>query len=133
MVGYGTLGYGLPAAVGAALADDRPVLALSGDGGVQFSLAELASAVEAKAPVILLLYDNQGYGEIKSAMIAQNVPPLGVDILTPDLPAIARACGWQTVEADTAAGMREAVEGAARSGACTMIRYTDRLREGLGR
>ena len=69
----------------------------------------------------------------KSAMIAQNVPPLGVDILTPDLPAIARACGWQTVEADTAAGMREAVEGAARSGACTMIRYTDRLREGLGR
>ncbi len=131
--GYGTLGYGLPAAVGAALADGRPVLALSGDGGLQFSLAELASAVEAKAPVILLLYDNQGYGEIKSAMIAQNVPPLGVDILTPDLPAIARACGWQTVEADTAAGMREAVEGAARSGACTMIRYTDRLREGLGR
>jgi acetolactate synthase-1/2/3 large subunit len=126
--GYGTLGYGLPAAVGAALADGRPVLALTGDGGLQFSLAELASAVEAKAPVILLLYDNQGYGEIKSAMIAQNVPPLGVDILTPDLPAIARACGWQTVEAETVAGMREAVEAAARRAGCTMIRYTDRLR-----
>ncbi|MEI2807549.1 5-guanidino-2-oxopentanoate decarboxylase [Albidovulum sp.] len=131
--GYGTLGYGLPAAVGAALADGWPVLALTGDGGLQFSLAELASAVEAKAPVILLLYDNQGYGEIKSAMIAQNVPPLGVDILTPDLPAIARACGWQTVEAETAAALREAVEAAARAGTCTMIRYTDRLRESLGR
>ncbi len=126
--GYGTLGYGLPAAVGAALAEGRPVLALTGDGGLQFSLGELTSAVEAKAPVILLLYDNQGYGEIKSAMVAQNVPPLGVDILTPDLPAIARACGWQVVEAKTAGDMRAAVSAAAERGGCTMIRYTDRLR-----
>lgn len=129
--GFGTLGYGLPAAVGAALALGRPVVALSGDGGLQFSLAELASAAEAAAPVILLLYDNQGYGEIKSAMIAQNVRPLGVDILTPDLPAIARACGWQTAAAESAEDLRAAVaEAAARKGP-TMIRYTDSLRHSL--
>jgi len=126
--GFGTLGYALPAAVGAALAERQAVIALAGDGGLQFSLAELASATEAGVQVVLLLYDNQGYGEIKSAMIRQNVPPLGVDILTPDLPAIARACGWAVTEVATpdelGAGLAAAV---ARPG-CTMIRYTDSLR-----
>ena len=126
--GFGTLGYGLPAATGAALAQGRPVLALTGDGGLQFCLSELTSAVEAGVSVILLLYDNDGYGEIKSAMIAQNVPPLGVDILTPRLPEIARACGWRTVAAETGDEMREAVRDAASVGGCTMIRYTDTLR-----
>ncbi len=111
--GFGTLGYGLPAAIGAALATGGPVIALSGDGGLQFSLAELTSAVEAEARVILLLYDNKGYGEIKSAMIAQNVPPLGVDILTPDLPAIAKACGWRIREARTRADLHDALTEAA--------------------
>lgn len=95
--GFGTLGYGLPAAIGAALgAPDHPVVALVGDGGLQFSLAELTSAVEARARVILMLHDNSGYGEIKSYMLSKGIPPLGVDILTPDLAAIARACGWAT-------------------------------------
>lgn len=129
--GYGTLGYGLPAAVGAALAEGRPVLALSGDGGLQFSLGELTSAVEAGVQVILLLYDNQGYGEIKSAMLAQNVPPLGVDILTPDLAAIAAACGWQVEGADTPEALRSALGRAAAHRGCTMIRYTGQLRNSL--
>lgn len=95
--GFGTLGYGLPAAVGAKLADDRPVVAISGDGGLQFCLGELASATEAQVPVVLLLHDNNGYGEIKSYMQAKNIPPLGVDIFTPDLASIATACGWHVV------------------------------------
>ena len=46
--GYGTLGYALLAAIGAKLArPERPVVALVGDGGLQFTLPELASAVEA--------------------------------------------------------------------------------------
>ncbi|MFC3088712.1 5-guanidino-2-oxopentanoate decarboxylase [Tabrizicola soli] len=129
--GYGTLGYGLPAAIGAALAEGRPVIALSGDGGLQFSLAELTSAIEAKAPVILMLYDNKGYGEIKSAMLAQNVPPLGVDILTPDLAAIARACGWTVTEVATGDALRAELVAAAGRGACTMVLYDDRLRRSL--
>ncbi|MBL4915790.1 5-guanidino-2-oxopentanoate decarboxylase [Szabonella alba] len=133
--GFGTLGYGLPAAIGAALADDAPVICLTGDGGLQFCLSELTSAVEARAPVIMLLHDNDGYAEIKSAMVAQNVPPLGVDILTPDLSAIARACGWQVVDlegaedpvAEFTAALRQAVTSAA-SGGQVMIRFTDTLR-----
>src|SRR5690606_15231861 len=57
--GYGTLGYGLPAAIGARLGDPtRPVICLIGDGGLQFTLPELASAVEAKVPLVVLLWNN---------------------------------------------------------------------------
>lgn len=100
--GFGTLGYGLPAAIGAALAaPERPVVALIGDGGFQFSIAELASATEAEAPVIAILYNNNGYGEIKSYMEDRNISPIGVDILTPDFKGIAVACGWNVEEAVT--------------------------------
>ena len=92
--GYGTLGYALPAAIGAKLAaPERPVVALIGDGGLQFTLPELASAVEAQAPVILLLWNNQGYGEIKTYMAEKAIPQIGVDIFTPDFVAIAKGFG----------------------------------------
>ena len=81
---------------GASNTANRPVIALVGDGGLQFTSAELASAVEAKVTIIMILHDNSGYGEIKSYMHSLGVPPLGVDILTPDLASIARACGWRT-------------------------------------
>src|SRR5690606_10488519 len=83
--GYGTLGYGLPAAIGAKLAaPERPVVALIGDGGLQFTLPELAAAVEARAPIIVLLWNNRGYGEIKHYMQNADIAPVGVDIYTPD-------------------------------------------------
>ena len=92
--GYGTLGYGLPAAIGAKLAEpERPVICLIGDGGLQFTVAELASAVEAKVGIIILVWNNAGYGEIKRYMQRRDITPLGVDIYTPDLLAIARGFG----------------------------------------
>lgn len=92
--GYGTLGYGLPAAIGAKLADPTvPVISLMGDGGIQFTLPELASAVEAQVGIIVLLWNNQGYGEIKRYMERRAITPLGVDIYTPDFLTIARGFG----------------------------------------
>jgi acetolactate synthase I/II/III large subunit len=91
--GYGTLGYALPAAIGAKLAQPaRPVVALVGDGGLQFSSAELIAAKEAGAGVILLLWNNGSYAEIRDYMNAKAVPLVGVDILTPDFGALARSC-----------------------------------------
>ncbi|MEM9956566.1 MAG: thiamine pyrophosphate-dependent enzyme, partial [Pseudomonadota bacterium] len=93
--GFGTLGFALPAAVGAKLADMRsPVIGLIGDGGLQFTLSEMASAPDANAPVILLVWNNQGYQEIKSFMIAGEIAPEGVDLFTPDFQMIAKAMGW---------------------------------------
>ena len=92
--GYGTLGYALPAAIGAKLAaPDRPVVVLVGDGGLQFTLPELASAMEADAPVIVLVWNNHAYGEIKTCMVEAGIAPIGVDLYTPDLLIIARGYG----------------------------------------
>jgi acetolactate synthase-1/2/3 large subunit len=97
--GYGTLGYALPAAIGAQLAaPDRAVVAVIGDGGLQFTLPELASAREIGLPVIVLLWNNQGYGEIKSFMISKQIQPIGVDIYTPDFQTLARGFGCEAVK-----------------------------------
>ncbi|CAI8891073.1 5-guanidino-2-oxopentanoate decarboxylase [Pseudomonas sp. IT-P260] len=97
--GYGTLGYALPAAIGAWLGGGieggarPPVVCLIGDGGLQFTLPELASAVEARTPVIVLLWNNQGYEEIKKYMVNRAIEPVGVDIYTPDFIGVAKALG----------------------------------------
>lgn len=97
--GYGTLGYALPAAMGAWLgsaeqpATRAPAVCLIGDGGLQFTLPELASAVEAQVPLIVLLWNNQGYEEIKKYMVNRAIEPVGVDIHTPDFIGVARALG----------------------------------------
>lgn len=127
--GFGTLGYGLPAGIGARLASGGPVVVLSGDGGFQFSSAEMASAVEAEAPVIVMLYDNSGYGEIKSYMIAKQMGTVGVDLYTPDLKAQAEASGWAVAHVAEPAELPELLTKAAADTRPTMIYYTDTLRK----
>ena len=62
----GAMGYGLPAAIAAALVHrDRPVVALVGDGGLGMTLAELETAVRERARVIVVVFDNQRYGTIR--------------------------------------------------------------------
>ncbi|WP_083235977.1 5-guanidino-2-oxopentanoate decarboxylase [Halomonas caseinilytica] len=92
--GYGTLGYGLPAAMGAQIArPDLPVVSLVGDGGIMFTLPELACAVEERLPLVILLWHNQGYEEIRRFMDAAGVERLGVDIRAPDFQALAAGFG----------------------------------------
>lgn len=127
--GFGTLGYGLPAAIGAALAKDGPVVALAGDGGFQFSAPEMASAVEAGTPVIAMLYDNRGYGEIKSYMETKGIGTVGVDLYTPDLCAQAEASGWRVAQVDDPAALPALLTEAAGADRPTLVYYTDKLRE----
>lgn len=92
--GYGTLGYGLPAAMGAALAaPELPVVALVGDGGIMFTLSEIATAVEERLPVIILLWHNHGYEEIRRYMDNNGVSRVGVDIQPPDFQQLASGFG----------------------------------------
>lgn len=110
--GYGTLGYGLPAAIGAKVAlPERAVVALVGDGGLQFSSAELIAAREHGIGVILVLWNNQCYGEIRDYMTARDIAPLGVDILTPDFAAFARSCHVQYHTAGSLDGLRDLLQG----------------------
>ncbi|KQV42731.1 MULTISPECIES: 5-guanidino-2-oxopentanoate decarboxylase [unclassified Rhizobium] len=94
--GYGTLGYGLPAAFGAKLgAPKRPSVCLIGDGGLQFSLQELASAAEAGIATVVIIWNNRSYGEIKAFMAERDIPQIGVDIFTPDFVGLAKALGCE--------------------------------------
>ncbi|MGW5419988.1 thiamine pyrophosphate-binding protein [Streptomyces sp. NPDC003943] len=94
--GFGTLGYALPAAIGAKTAyPGRQVVALSGDGGLQFSVQELATAAQLGLPLPVVVFDNGGYGEIREEMTARGDRPTAVDLPAVDLPALARAYGGQ--------------------------------------
>ncbi|MBC3489434.1 5-guanidino-2-oxopentanoate decarboxylase [Pseudomonas taiwanensis] len=120
--GYGTLGYALPAAIGAKIADPQsPVVCLIGDGGLQFTLGEMSSAIEANAPIIVLLWNNNGYGEIKTAMERRDVQPLGVDIYTPEFKAIAQGFGWKAVRASDHQDLSSLLVEAAQSRVPTLI------------
>ncbi|WP_420408401.1 5-guanidino-2-oxopentanoate decarboxylase [Hoeflea sp.] len=92
--GFGTLGYAAPAAIGAALgAPDRPVVAVIGDGGLQFTLAELGSAGDCGADVAFLVWNNSGYREIETSMVSAGITPVGVTPSAPDFTLIAEAYG----------------------------------------
>lgn len=98
--GFGTLGYAIPAAIGAKIAQHQhPVIGLIGDGAAQFSIGELASAVEAKIAVIFLIWNNTGYGEIRRFMDDAAIERIGVDIYTPDFQMIGRGFGCNTSRA----------------------------------
>lgn len=93
--GFGSLGYGPSAAIGAALGDPerRPVVCLVGDGGFQFCLSDIGAAVDENVAVIFLVWNNRGYGEIESYMVDNGITPVGVRPSAPDFVAVARAYG----------------------------------------
>lgn len=92
--GYGALGYGPPAAIGAALAaPEKPVVCIVGDGGMQFALSELGSAADARTPVIFCIWNNDGYHEIENYMNEKGIVPIGVNPTPPDFIQVARAYG----------------------------------------
>lgn len=108
--GFGTLGYALPAAIGAAVArPGRPVAALSGDGGLQFSVNELATAVELGVPLPVVVVSNGGYGMIRREMTERGQKPLGVDLAPPDFVALSRAYGGHGVHVGSPDELRDAV------------------------
>lgn len=91
---YATLGYGLPAAIGAKLGNPaRPVLALVGDGALMFSVAELATAVEQRLSLPVVVVNDHGYTEIRDGMRRAGIEPFAVDLHTPDFAAVGRAMG----------------------------------------
>lgn len=92
--GYATLGYGLPAAVGAKLASpETPAIVLVGDGGFLFTAQELLTAVEEHLPLPVVIVDNHGYAEIRQGMEGRGIAPIAVDRPEVDFAALGRAFG----------------------------------------
>lgn len=96
--GAGGLGYGFPAAIGAAAADPtRPVLAVSGDGGAMYSIAELATAKQYDLPVTWLIVDDGGYGILREYMTDAFGEATATELARPDFVALAQSFGVPAV------------------------------------
>ncbi|MFG2945610.1 thiamine pyrophosphate-binding protein [Streptomyces adustus] len=92
--GAGGLGYGFPAALGAAAADPgRPVLAVSGDGGALYSIAELATARQYGLDVTWLIVDDGGYGILREYMTDTFGQATATELSRPDYVALAESFG----------------------------------------
>jgi acetolactate synthase-1/2/3 large subunit len=102
-LGSGTLGYAWPAALGASLAaPGRRVLAVAGDGGFNYGIAELAAARQHSLDAKLLLVDDGGYGILREYQRDQFGETTDVDLAEPDFRALVEAFGVPvvTVEPD---------------------------------
>ncbi|MFF7761540.1 thiamine pyrophosphate-binding protein [Streptomyces griseorubiginosus] len=92
--GAGGLGYGFPAALGAAVADpSHPVLAVSGDGGALYSIAELATARQYDLNVTWLIVDDGGYGILREYMTDAFGQATATELSRPDYVALAESFG----------------------------------------
>lgn len=115
--GFGTLGCAIPMAIGAHIAcPDRPAFALVGDGGWMFTIAEMATAVDVDADIVVVLWDNGGYGQIAVSFDDAQAPPMGVAISSPDPEGIARGFGWSTASVDEPRELRAAITAAFAAG-----------------
>lgn len=134
---YSTLGYSLPAAIGAKIAaPDTPVVAIMGDGAAMFSIQELATAAQEGLALPVVIVDNHAYAEIKRNMQDAGMAPLGVDLDTPDFAGLARAMHCDGVTAATIDDVVDAVTAALRGVRPTVVSVavpgTHEPLEGLG-
>ena len=96
--GFGTLGYALPAAIGAKVArPDTVTVAVAGDAGVMFTIQDLMTAVQERIPVIVMVFNDRGYGVERRHQDHLYGRRSGADILPPDFVALARAFGARGV------------------------------------
>ncbi|MGO3832363.1 MAG: thiamine pyrophosphate-binding protein [Microbacteriaceae bacterium] len=125
--GVGTLGFGLPAGIGAKLAQpDAPVVVIQGDGGIMFTVQELATAAELGIALPVIISDNGGYGEIRNEMADRDEPIHSVALGGPDFVQLGQALGCHGVRVDRDEQLGEAVREALAADRPTVIH----LREG---
>ncbi len=119
----GAMGYGLPAAIAAALVHrERRVVALLGDGGLGMTLAELETAVRVDAHVVAIVFDNESYGMIRGHQGLSGSPTLpGTNLGPLDFAAVARACGARGVRVDTDSAFEPALRTALAASGPTVI------------
>ena len=113
MPGFATLGYGIPAALGAKLADPaRPVVCILGDGAAMFSIQELMTAAELGLGIPFVIVDNGGYAEIEGQMVDRDIEPFAVRLSRPDFAKLGQSMGGAGVtiaEADIDSALPQAV------------------------
>ena len=94
---------------------------MMGDGGFLFTMQELATAVEQKLPIAILLWNNDSLAQIRDGMKARNIPTIGVNQLNPDYIAVGKAFGCRTVRPDSLGAFETSLEEAFAADRPTLI------------
>ncbi|MBI1776718.1 MAG: thiamine pyrophosphate-binding protein [Proteobacteria bacterium] len=120
--GFGCMGYALPAAIGAGLAQPgRPVVALIGDGCMLMSLGELALAAELGQNLVVVVLNDAALSLIKLKQKKMQLAPLGVDFRSPDFAAIARGFGAKGIRVERIEDFEGALAASLKAGGITVI------------
>ncbi|PZP91347.1 MAG: thiamine monophosphate synthase [Variovorax paradoxus] len=109
--GYqGTLGYGFPVALGAAVAaKGRRVLSITGDGGFGWNLQELATAQRYQLPVTLVVFNDGHYGNVRAIQKREFGAEVAVELANPDFALLGKAFGVNTVQVDSPQALGAAI------------------------
>ena len=107
-VGWGTLGYALPAAIGPASLG-IPTLAVCGDGGPMFAIGELATYAQESLPVTVMIIDDGGYGMLRFDQQVFGHPERGVDLFVPEWGSLGAAFGITVERVDDVTGIAGAL------------------------
>ena len=127
-VGFGTLGYALPAAIGAkAGRPQAPVAALIGDYGFQYTMAELGTAAELAQPLVVLMWNNDALGQIRDDMIRKGIQPNAVIAKNPDFQMLFQAYGCHADKPRSVGDIAPAIGRALAADRPTLIEMTPRM------
>jgi len=107
---YCALGCALPMAIGAKIgAPHRPVIAVAGDGGIMFTVAELATAAEERLALPVIVWNNDALKAIVDGMDERQIPRIGVEPRSPDFVRLAQSLGCHASRATSADHLAQAV------------------------
>ena len=130
-VGFGTLGFALPAAIGAKFAvGKKPVAAFIGDYGFQYTINELGTAAEHKLPLVIFLWNNEALGQIRDDMVNKGIQPNAVTLQNPDFQMLAKAYGCNAVKPENLKALSAAITSALNAEGPTLIEMTPRMVHG---
>ncbi len=119
---YCSLGVAVPMAIGAKIgAPHRPVIAVAGDGGVMFTINELATAVEERLALPVLVWNNDALKEMVDQMDRRQIPRIGVEPKSPDFMRLAEGFRCHAVRAASADHLAQSVRDALLADRPTLI------------
>jgi acetolactate synthase-1/2/3 large subunit len=116
------IGPGLPFALGAAAGSGHPTVLIAGDGGFMLHVGELVTAVQHNLPVVICLFNDRGYGVLRGIEARQfDGRNFGVDLTTPDFPALAKSMGVRATQVASPAEFEPAFREAIASGGPVLL------------
>lgn len=130
-VGFGTLGFALPAGIGAKFGvGERPVAVLIGDYGIQYTINELGTAAEHRLPLVILMWNNDALGQIRDDMVMKGIQPNAVTLKNPDFQLLAKAYGVRAERPESLKALSAAIASALAADGPTLIEMTPRMLHG---